>query len=89
MPLRRDGSGNLGVDASGSGGGVTMVVNIQNNTNSNVETSQSNQNGMPTMDIIISQIDSGMATRAARGQSQLVSYIDKSRGLSAASQLYR
>ena len=91
MPLTRLSNGNLGVRSAGSAN-ITINPVVTNNTGKNVDmsTSVSNDgNGQYTLDIIINQIDQGLAKRAANGKSNFASFMDKSRGLSNARALYK
>lgn len=56
MPLTRTSSGNLGVETSGSGGGVNVIVKITNNTGSDVSTQENDTPEGKEIEIIIGQV---------------------------------
>jgi phage-related minor tail protein len=92
MPLTRLSGGDLGVKAQTGAitTNVQMVVNIENHTDSQVETQQSqDENGMPQLDVIIKQVESGMVRNDRRGTSLFANHIDSTRKSSRASSLYR
>ena len=65
MPLERDSAGRLGVRAQGGGSGV--IVNIYNNTNSQVRVEESEDPGsVKTLDVIVDEI---MSEKLVSGQS--------------------
>lgn len=77
MPLTRTAGGELGVKASGSGG---TVVNVYNNANgTQATTSERQENGVNIIDIMIEQVDSGLAAKHRNGQSTFGTMLEKGR----------
>lgn len=68
-----------------------ITINVINNSNAQVEAGQMRQdgNGGFTMDIILSQVDAGLAGRMRQGKSQTMQYIEKTYGLGRAGVLAR
>ncbi len=92
MPLTRMPNGNLGVQSAGSGVSIVINPTVVNNTGTPANASASvsqGANGQLNMEIILTQIDQGLANRAKTGKSQLVHFMDRTRGLSNAQRLYR
>jgi lambda family phage tail tape measure protein len=71
VPLARGRDGKLGIRSAGGGGGMSMQVNIINNSPAQVSTKQGKgSNGTPSMDVLIEQIDEAMAGRVTAGKSK-------------------
>lgn len=68
-----------------------ITINVINNSNAQVEAGQMRPdgNGGFSMDIILSQLDSGLAGRMRQGKSQTMQYIEKTYGLGRAGVLAR
>lgn len=69
MPLTRGADGNLGVRAHG--GGSSVVVNIHNNTGSQVEQKSRNEGGQEIIDVFINQAVSTVAGQLASDSGQI------------------
>lgn len=71
IPLRRGRNGNLGVAASGAGGG-DVYVTINNHTDSQVTARKSKgPGGQMNLDVLVEPIEQKIASRMARGQGSL------------------
>jgi len=78
--------GSLSSDAYGSAGG--LVVNITNNTEARVTAKRGRDgNGMPSLDVLIDMVDSGLADRVATGRSRTGNAIAQRTGTSMAATL--
>ena len=91
MPLTRTASGHLGVMANGgsspSSMEVTLVINDQ--TEGGISASaQSGELDGKQIAIIVKQVENAMVARSLNGKSMYTKYLDKTRGLSNAKQLY-
>lgn len=76
--------------AIGSGGGVNLQVNVINNANAQVRTQERRDgNGGMTMDVIIEQIEGGLARNVQRGSGALSSAMESTYGLNRASGSFR
>lgn len=71
MPLRRGSNGKLGVQASGTGGGVVVIVN--NNADGTKATTRESKGpgGQTQIEVLVEAVEGRMAGRVARGQGAL------------------
>lgn len=89
MPLKRGADGKLGVRMAGAAApSVGIAVNITNNTSSRVTAKQGrDQNGMPTLEVLVDQIDAALADRVNTGRSRTGNAIAARTGTSMATTL--
>lgn len=72
VPLRRGRGGRLGIDASGMGGGMALNVVINNNAQAEVSTRQGqDQNGQPTLEVMIQPIEAAIARNVRNNTGSL------------------
>ncbi len=89
MPLTRMGNGNLGVAAAGAPSSmeVTLVINDQTSGGVTADAQNGELDGRQIA-VIVRQVEQNMVSRAMNGKSPYTRYLDKTRGLSNAKQLY-
>lgn len=91
MPLTRTASGHLGVMANGgsspSSMEVTLVINDQTEGGVNASAQGGKMDGRQ-IEVIVRQVEQSMVARAMNGKSPYTNFLDKTRGLSNAKQLY-
>lgn len=81
LPLDRDGSGRLGVRASGGGGG-DMIVNISTPAGTKASSSERMQGGNRIMDVVIEMVGSALAGDIAQGRGPMADAMTNTFGLS-------
>lgn len=71
FPLKRDSSGRLGVSAVGGGGdnAPTIIVNVMGGGNAKVDKGRQTGENEFTFDLLLDQIDNGLASKTAQGTS--------------------
>ena len=89
MPLTRMGNGSLGVAAAGAPSSmeVTLVINDQTSGGVTADAQNGELDGRQIA-VIVRQVEQNMVSRAMNGKSPYTRYLDKTRGLSNAKQLY-
>lgn len=87
LPLKRI-NGRLGVQADGAGAGVT--VNIINQAGAQVSTQERRDpNGGMSLDVIIEQVEGGLARNISRGSGDLSGTLERTFGLNRTAGAYR
>lgn len=82
LPLDRDGSGRLGVRASG-GGGRDVTVNVINNANGTKATATERSNGNSRIiDVMIETVEGAIAGNIAQGRGPMADAMSNTYGLS-------
>ena len=100
MPLRRGANGRLGVEMFPSLGRHAdftprqlshqqITINfVDKDGNRQQQTVRNDGNSNMTIDVLLNEIDKGLAQRVSQGKSQTARALDASRGLNSARQLY-
>lgn len=87
MPLKRGANGQLGVQASGVGGGST-VINIQPPAGFQATTEQRSDGGVDIIDVMFTKFDQRMASGISRGNTMTSNALTQTYGLNRAAGTY-
>ena len=91
MPLTRTASGHLGVRTDGAAApqsmAVTLVISDQTEGGVKADATGGELDGKQIA-VIVKQVENAMVARSLNGKSQYTKYLDRTRGLSNAKQLY-
>ena len=91
MPLTRTASGHLGVRTDGAAApqsmSVTLVISDQTEGGVKADATGGELDGKQIA-VIVKQVENAMVARSLNGKSQYTKYLDRTRGLSNAKQLY-
>lgn len=82
LPLDRDGSGRLGVRASGGGGGGDVIVNISTPPGTKASSNERSQGGDRIIDVVIEMVRTAIAGDITQGRGPIPDSMSSTYGLS-------
>lgn len=88
MPLRRDASGRLGVQAAGGGGGNAVVVNIIESPGNGGQQSRRSENGVDILDVFVEKVKRSIAGDISRGSGAVPGALAGTYGLNRVAGAY-
>lgn len=88
MPLTRGPGGKLGVQATGAGGGNSMVVNIIESSEKGGKVERRTEGGVDVLDVFVEKVKAAIANDINRGSGAVPGALNRTYGLNRAAGAY-